>query len=284
MKVGFIGLGNLGRAIAGRLISEGIHLTVWNRTRARAEGLKADVADNPADLMSKCDVVFLNLFDSPAVSSVLSGDQGLLMGACKGKIVIDTTTNHFEAVPLFYAVLREAGADYLEAPILGSVGPASKGMLTIIVGGEKRTHDKVLPLRQKLASNIFHLEPPTMATRMKLVNNMALGSFMAAIAEAVAYGEASGIDPALVVEILAAGAGNSAVLNAKKQKLLDGDYSPHFSVNAIYKDLQYAQDLAEEVNKPMFMAGMARELFALARAQGKETSDFSVIHDILRKL
>jgi len=284
MKVGFIGLGNLGRAMAGRLISEGIHLTVWNRTRAKAEGLKADVADNPADLMSKCDVVFLNLFDSPAVSSVLSGDQGLLMGACKGKIVIDTTTNHFEAVPLFYAVLREAGADYLEAPILGSVGPASKGMLTIIVGGEKRTHDKVLPLLQKLASNIFHLEPPTMATRMKLVNNMALGSFMAAIAEAVAYGEASGIDPALVVEILAAGAGNSAVLNAKKQKLLDGDYSPHFSVNAIYKDLQYAQDLAEEVNKPMFMAGMARELFALARAQGKETSDFSVIHDILRKL
>ena len=284
MKVGFIGLGNLGRAMAGRLISEGIHLTVWNRTRAKAEGLKADVADNPADLISKCDVVFLNLFDSPAVSSVLSGDQGLLMGACKGKIVIDTTTNHFEAVPLFYAVLREAGADYLEAPILGSVGPASKGMLTIIVGGEKRTHDKVLPLLQKLASNIFHLEPPTMATRMKLVNNMALGSFMAAIAEAVAYGEASGIDPALVVEILAAGAGNSAVLNAKKQKLLDGDYSPHFSVNAIYKDLQYAQDLAEEVNKPMFMAGMARELFALARAQGKETSDFSVIHDILRKL
>jgi len=284
MKVGFIGLGNLGRAMAGRLISEGIHLTVWNRTRARAEGLKADVADNPADLMSKCDVVFLNLFDSPAVSSVLSGDQGLLMGACKGKIVIDTTTNHFEAVPLFYAVLREAGADYLEAPVLGSVGPASKGALTIIVGGEKRTHDKVLPLLQKLASNVFHLASPTMATRMKLVNNMALGSFMAAIAEAVAYGEASGIDRALVLEILAAGAGNSAVLNAKKQKLLDGDYSPHFSVNAIYKDLQYAQDLAEEVNKPMFMAGMARELFALARAQGKETSDFSVIHDILRKL
>jgi 3-hydroxyisobutyrate dehydrogenase len=284
MKTGFIGLGNLGRAMAGRLISEGVDLVVWNRTLKKAQGLKAVVASHPADLITKSDIVFLNLFDSAAVSEVFSGDNGLLAGACKGKIVVDTTTNHFEAVPLFYTLLHNAGAEYLEAPVLGSVIPASKGALTFLVGGSQAAFDKTRPILEKLAQHIFYLEKPTLAARMKLVNNLVLGSFMATIAEAVVFAEASGIDRAKVLDILAAGAGNSSVLNAKKTKLLDGDYSPHFSVNAIYKDLHYLQDLAEELKRPLFMGGLARELFGMARARGLEDSDFSVIHQVLSDL
>jgi 3-hydroxyisobutyrate dehydrogenase len=284
MKIGFIGLGNLGKAMAARLIAEGNDLIVWNRTMQKADGLAAERADSPATVATKADVIVLNLFDSAAVSAVISGDKGLMAGACKGKVIIDTTTNHFEAVPLFYEILTAAGADYLEAPVLGSVIPASKGTLTIVVSGRRSAFDRVRPVLDQLGKQIFFLERPTLATRMKLINNAVLGSFMATIAEAVVYGEAAGIDRAQVLEILGAGAGNSGVLNAKKQKLIDGDFAPHFSVAAIYKDLQYLQDLAEEIRKPLFMGGLARELFGIARSRGVAEKDFSVIFDVLRGL
>jgi 3-hydroxyisobutyrate dehydrogenase len=284
MKIGFIGLGNLGKAMAQRLISEGLDLVVWNRTIDKAKGLQAEIAKNPAEVMTKSEVIFLNVFDSGAVSAVLSGDNGLLRGKCEGRLVIDTTTNHFEAVPLFYELVEKSGASYIESPIFGSVLPASKGALTIVVSGDKKSYEKARPYLDKLGSNIFYLPTPTHATRMKLINNMVLGSFMTTIAEAAAYGEAAGIGRAKALEILGAGAGNSGVLHGKKQSLIDDNYAAQFTVDAIYKDLHYAQDLAEELKRPLFMAGLARELFGMARARGRGGDDFSAVFDMMNKL
>lgn len=108
MKTGFIGLGHLGSAMANRLISEGVKLTVWNRTREKATALGVPVAESPAKLISEVDILFFNLFDSEAVTEVINGKEGLLEGDCRGKIVIDTTTNHFSRVEDFYKEL-EAG-------------------------------------------------------------------------------------------------------------------------------------------------------------------------------
>jgi len=283
MKTGFIGLGNLGMAMAKRLISEGIDLVVWNRTTDKAKGLQAEVAKSPAEVMTKSEVIFINVFDSAAVSAVLSADDGLLKGKCEGRLVIDTTTNHFEAVPLFYELVEKSGAYYVESPIFGSVVPASKGTLTIVVSGDKKSYEKARPYLDKLGSNIFYLPTPTHATRMKLINNMVLGSFMATVAEAAVYGEASGIGRAKALEILGAGAGNSGVLHAKKQILVEDNYAAQFTVDAIYKDLHYAQDLADELKRPLFMAGLARELYGVARANGRGGDDFSAVFDVLHK-
>jgi 3-hydroxyisobutyrate dehydrogenase len=138
MKTGFIGLGCLGEAMAKRLSSLGVDLVVWNRTRAKAEDPRLPVAESPAELVSAVDMLFINLFDSEAVSSVLTGEDGLREGDCKGKIIIDTTTNHFARVAGFYEALEEKGAAYLESPVLGSVVPASQGTLTVLVSGRKR--------------------------------------------------------------------------------------------------------------------------------------------------
>jgi 3-hydroxyisobutyrate dehydrogenase len=284
MKIGFIGLGHLGKTMAQRLISEGLDLVVWNRTIEKAVNLQAEVAKYPAEVMTRSEIVFLNVFDSGAVSAVFSGDNGLLAGKCDGRLIIDTTTNHFEAVPLFYELAEKSGANYIESPIFGSVVPASKGALTIVVSGDKKSYEKARPFLDKLGSTIFYLPTPTHATRMKLINNMLLGSFMTAIAEAAAYGEAAGIGRARTLEILGAGAGNSGILHGKKQPLIDDDYAAQFTVDAIYKDLHYAQDLADELKRPLFMAGMARELYGLARAGGRGGDDFSAIFDVLHKL
>ncbi|MBU0985524.1 MAG: NAD(P)-dependent oxidoreductase [candidate division Zixibacteria bacterium] len=277
MKTGFIGLGSLGRPMAARLIEQGEDLVVWNRTLEKADGLAVEIAGSPADVITRSDTVVLNLFDSEAVEQVIVGDDGLLAGECDGKIVVDTTTNHFKAVPHFHDLLRANGAGYVEAPVLGSVIPASKGLLTIVVSGAKTDYERALPLLEKLGKHIFYLEAPGQATRMKLINNLALGSFMATIAEAVGLGDAIGLTREQTLDILAVGAGNSGVLNAKREKLIQCDYSTHFAVKTIYKDLHCLQDLASELQRPLFTGSITKELFASSIARGGAEDDFSAV-------
>ncbi len=284
MKTGFIGMGHLGKAMAGRLMAEGIELAVWNRTAEKAADLGAAIAASPADLAARADIIFLNLFDSEAVRSVVSGAGGILDADCTGKIIIDTSTNHFEDVTHFHEMLKEKGAYYLEAPVLGSVVPASQGSLSVLVSGEKHVYEKALPLLEKIGKNIFYLEKPALATRMKLINNLVLGSFMATLAEAVTFAEAAGIEKAYAIDMLLAGAGNSAVLHAKKEKLLKEDFSTQFSSALIYKDLHYLQDLAFSLKRPLFTGAVAKELFGMTFGRGMADQDFSAVYEVIKGL
>ena len=283
MKTGFIGLGHLGKAMAKRLISEGLELIVWNRTMEKASELETEIAESPSGVAAKADIVFMNLFDSAAVRAVLTDKGGLLEADCRGKIVIDTTTNHFRDVVFFHEMLRERGGSYLECPVLGSVVPALQGNLTVLVSGEATAYEKAKPLLEKIGKHIFYLEKPSLAVKMKLINNLALGAFMAAIAEAVAFGEKAGIEKKEVIDILSAGAGNSLVLNAKKEKLLTEDFSPHFSCSLIYKDLHFLQDLAWSLKMPLFTGSIAKELFGMTLARGMEGLDFSAIYKLMKE-
>ena len=282
MKVGFIGLGNLGSAIARRLIDQGVELTVWNRTRAKAEKLGATIAESPKQLISQVDVLFMCLTHSEAVEAVLIGDDGVLEGECRGKIVIDLTTNHFGRVEWFYEMVADAGGSYLESPVVGSVVPAQQGNLTVLISGDEATYDKVLPLIEKFGKHIFFLQEKTLATKMKLINNLALGAIMASVAEAVAFGEAAGLEKKKVLDILSVGGGKSLVLDAKSQKLLAEDFSPHFSVAMIYKDLHFLQDLAKSLGRPVFTPSIAKELYALAIAKDLGGDDFSAVYKVVR--
>lgn len=284
MKAGFIGLGHLGKTIAQRLIDEGVTLTVWNRTRDKAAGLEAGIAETPSHLLPDNDIIFVNLFDSGAVQSVMSGKGGLLEGDCRGKIIIDTTTNHFDSVGGFHELCEVRGARYLEAPVLGSVVPASEGKLTVLVSGDETAFETARPYLERIGKNIFYVVTPALATKMKLINNLVLGSFMATLSEAVSFGESAGLDKGKVLEILSAGAGNSGVLNAKREKLLKEDFSPHFSSALIYKDLRYLQDLAFALKRPLFTGSIAKELFAMVYAKNMEHLDFSAVYKVLSDL
>jgi 3-hydroxyisobutyrate dehydrogenase len=283
MQIGFIGLGHLGKAIAGRLIDCGQTLTVWNRSTGKTEGLQATIAASPAELARQSEIINLCLFDSAAVRSVFTQENGLLSTDLQGKIIIDHTTNHFRDVLAFHDLCAHAGAIYLEAPVLGSVVPAIQGALTVLVSGKKEGFTRAEPVLAEIGKHLFHLEAPGLATKMKLINNLALGSFMATLAETVAFGEKVGIDKATVLEILNVGGGQSLVLNAKKAKLLAEDFSPHFSNSLIYKDLHCLQDLAYEQHQPLFTGAVTKELFARAIAEGMESLDFSSIYKLFKR-
>lgn len=282
MKAGFIGLGYLGKAIARRLIAEEVELTVWNRTTEKCLDLGAPVAGTPSELAEREEVIFLNLFDSHAVRSVLAGRNGLLGADLSGKIIIDTTTNHFTEVLAFHAILNECAGWYVEAPVLGSVVPASQGNLTVLVSGEEAAFEKIKPYLDLIGKTIFFLPEQGLATKMKLINNLLLGTFMAAIAEATVLGEASGVDRSTALDIFGAGAGSSMVLNAKRQKLLEEDFSTHFSSALIYKDLHYLQDLAKSLRRPLFTGSLIKELFGMTFKDHKEGLDFSAIYEVFK--
>jgi 3-hydroxyisobutyrate dehydrogenase len=276
MHLGFLGLGHLGKAIAGRLQDTGHTLAVWNRTASKAVGMNVDVAASPASVGSKADVVFLCMFGSNAVRSVLSGEDGLLSGAISGKIIVDLSTNHFRDVLAFHELCREA------APVLGSVVPASQGVLTVLVSGGETGYEKVKPVLEDIGNHIFYLGEPALATKMKLINNLTLGAFMATIAEALSLGEDVGMEKKDVLDILSVGGGNSLVLNAKKGKLLQEDFSTHFSNALIYKDLHLLQDLAYEQKKSLFIGSVIKELYARTFESGIDQEDFSAIYKLFK--
>jgi len=280
--IGYVGLGNLGRAMAGRLEAVGETLTVWNRTPGRCDGLKAAVAETPAELMNRSQTVIVCLFDSAAVEQVFTAPDGLLAGECRGKLIIDTTTNDFRRVGAFHALCGKAGARYLESPVLGSVVPASQGKLTVVISGERSDYEEARPLFEKLGENLFYLGAPGRATRMKLVNNLVLGAFMATLAEALAAAEAAGLTKSEALDILAAGAGNSLVLNAKRLKLAEEDYAPHFSINAVHKDLGLMAALAETTGSRAAMATAAERLFGEASSRGLGDRDLAAIYAVLK--
>ncbi len=283
MAIGFIGLGNLGTAITTRLSQLGETLVVYNRNIEKIKNLGYEIVSSPKEILQKCDVIFLCLFDSEAVKQILTGDNGLLIEELKGKTIIDLTTNHYEEVLEFHKLVNDFGGNYLENPVFGSVAPALKGELTVVSSGKTEVFEVMKPILEKIAKEIFHLPVPSSATKMKLINNLCLGSFMATLAECTALAESCEIPKAKALEILGVGGGQSLVLKAKTQKLIDEDFSAHFSNNAINKDLHLLQDLAYNLKLPLYSAAIPKELFSKMKMMGKGEEDFSSIYQLFKK-
>jgi len=282
MKIGFIGLGNLGTAIATRLKQVGENVLTYNRTKQTAIDKGFDVVDTPKELLKTCNVIFMCLFDSPAVDNVFNMENGLLCDELKGKTIIDLSTHHYEEVLKFHELCEKAGAKYLENPVFGSVAPALSGTLTLVTSGKPEVFEEVEPLLEKLGKEIFFLEKQGSATKMKLINNLCLGSFMATIAECTSLAEACSIPKEEALNILGVGGGSSLVLNGKKQKLINEDFSAHFSNDAINKDLHLLQDLAYTLKRPLYSAAIPKELFSKMKMRGEGKEDFSSIYKLFK--
>jgi 3-hydroxyisobutyrate dehydrogenase len=284
MKAGFIGLGHLGRHLAARLIEDGVELLVWNRTPGKADGLGAELAASPAELISRVPAVFLSLADSPAVHAVLTGERGLLAGDCAGRLIVDTSTHHFQHVVRFHELAAERGAAYLEAPAAGSVAAAARAELSLFVSGQREHYEQALPYLEKLGNHLFFLGPPGLATKLKLIDDMVLGSLMATLGEALLLAEKVGLPRGRALEVLSAGAGASALLAEKREKLLAGDFTPQLTAAQMHRSLDLLADLGDEMRHSIFTGRMARELYSVALAKGYDELDLSVIYKTLEEI
>lgn len=284
LKAGIIGLGQMGKAIAARLRAEGVELFAWNRTLDKAREADLIVSDSPASVASMADAVILSLLDSRAVHDVMTMDGGLLSADLRGRLIIDTTTNRFHEVERFYRAFAEKGASYVEAPLIGSLIGAMTGGLTVLAGGDREALDRASPFLEKLSGEIIRMDRVGLATKAKLVDSLFLGVIAASTSEALSLAEKAGLDRASALEIFSKGAGRSAVLDAKREKLLKGDFCAHFRTSLMARDLECLKELASSMNAPVFMASVAKELFTLAMAKGAADEDFSSVYRAIKNI
>jgi len=280
VKLGWIGVGSLGRAMLIRLLEKGWKPVVWNRTPKKVEDLNVEKASTLEEVLEKSEIIGMCLHDSQAVKEVL---ERFLERGVSEKIIVDFTTNHFERVLYFHEMVSRRGGHYLETPVLGSVIPASKGELTILVSGKEDIFLKVKPLLECLSRKIFFFETPGKASQVKLINNMVLGGFLAVLSEAIALSEVMGFERKEILEVLEFGAGQSLVLSAKKNKFLQEDFSPHFSVKNMVKDLDYLSEMAQKERKSIPLTAEIRELYRIALKKDPE-KDFLFIWEVFRNL
>jgi 3-hydroxyisobutyrate dehydrogenase-like beta-hydroxyacid dehydrogenase len=285
-SVGFIGLGHMGGAMAKRLLAAGYSLTVYDRTKERAEEIAqqgAAVAQTPNDLAAQCEVVLLCVTDDAAQQHLMFGQDGALAGIRNGASVIDLSTVSPSASRRLHAAAHEQGAKMLDAAVSGSVPQVEQGALVIFVGGEQETYEQCRSLLQVLGKTIFYMGPSGSGTTMKLVANTLLGLGMQALAEAITLGEKAGLEKGLLLDVLE----QTAVLTpGQKAKLVNVEreaYPTQFALSLIHKDFRLILDEAYEASIPMPATAVAQQVYAAALAKEGD-ADFSILIRFMEEL
>ncbi|QWK10259.1 MAG: NAD(P)-dependent oxidoreductase [Thermoflexus hugenholtzii] len=279
-SLGFIGLGRMGTPMARRLLQAGHRLTVHNRTRSKAEALVAEGAqwaDSPRAVAQASEVVFMMLADSQASEAVLTGPEGVLAGAREGLIVVDMSTIAPAVSRRLAEQAARQGVTMLDAPVSGSVGPATEGTLTIFVGGPREAFEAVRDLLGILGRDIHYVGENGMGCAVKLAVNLILGVSIQALGEAFALGARAGIPPARLWEILSDLAVISPSLRNKGGKIVQGDFAPSFALRLMEKDLGLIVEFGRQVGASTPLAAVAQQTFLAAREHGWAEADYSAI-------
>jgi len=280
-KIGWIGLGHMGLPMAINLKNAGFDIKVWNRTIEKAKNSGLPYTETLEELIKDREIIITMLYDSNSVLDIYSK---IIKNNIKNKLFIDMTTVHPETAKNIANMIIKNEAYFLEAPVIGSVIPAQKGVLTILISGDENIYKNNLDIFSVLGKEIFFMGDYGMASTMKLINNAVLGSFFNVLCEAFIFAKKAGIDEKLTLKVLENGAGKSMVLDAKKEKLLNNDYSTHFSTGLIHKDLTYALDVANKLGVVSQFTAISREYYNSAKSNNLTDMDFSVVFEIFKKL
>ena len=286
-RVGFIGLGIMGRPMAGHLVSAGYEVTVWNRTRSKAADLvKAGArwAESPKEVASRSDVTITMVADTPDVLEVILGPNGIIEGIRPGAVVVDMSTISPAATREIARRLAEKGAEMLDAPVSGGEKGAIEGTLSIMVGGKPEVFERILPIFQRMGRNIVHLGDHGAGQVTKACNQLVLSLTILGVAEALTLARKAGVDPAKVRAALLGGFANSRVLEVHGQRMLDGKFEPGFRTRLYHKDLGIVMDTGRAVGMPLLRAGLAAQLFQAAMARGLGEMDYSVLARVIAEM
>ena len=287
MKIGFVGLGIMGSAMAANLIKGGFKVTVWNRSADKCillADLGAAVADSPRAVAACSDVVIAMMADPCAVLAVRDGAEGIIAGLKPGSGYLDMSTVDAETSIESARLAHEKGALFLEAPVAGSRKPAEDATLTIMAAGDRGLYDLSLPVLEKMGKKILFLGAVGGAARMKLANNLVMSGMLTALCEGVALAAGSGLDTAQFLDVLDSGAVANPMFRLKGPQIAaNKEFPTAFPLKHMQKDLRLALRLAEEVSQPLFVTATVNELFKTALAEGLGELDFAAVSRVVRK-
>jgi 2-hydroxy-3-oxopropionate reductase len=271
LKFGYIGLGLMGRPIALNLIKAGNDIAVYARREVSMQPLVDAGAipySSPAQLAQDCDIIFTNVSETKDVEEVVLGDQGIIEGAHPDSIVIDMSTISPLATRNIAARLKEKAIHMLDAPVSGGTQGAMDATLSIMVGGDKETFSKVLPVLQSIGKNIVHVGGHGAGQIAKACNQLVVAQTVAAIGEAFILARAAGVDPARVREALLGGFAGSKILQIHGQRMLDENYTPGFKARLHQKDMGIVQETAAALGLKLPGTGMTSSYIDELVAEG----------------
>ena len=287
MKLGFVGLGIMGSAMAANLVRAGFKVTVWNRSAGSCTplaALGADVGAWPRAVAEASDVVIAMMANPAAVAAIRDGADGIMAGLKPDSGFVDMSTVDGDTSLASAQMAHDRGALFLEAPVAGSRKPAEDATLTIMAAGDRALYDTALPALEAMGKKILFLGAAGNAARMKLANNLVMGGMLAALCEGLALAHNSGLDTAQLLEVLDAGAVANPMFRLKGPFIAaNRDFPTAFPLKHMQKDLRLALRLAEEVGQPLFATATVNELFKAALAQGLGEADFAAVSRAIRR-
>jgi 2-hydroxy-3-oxopropionate reductase len=287
LKIGYIGLGLMGKSMARNIMGAGFPLTVWNRSSPAIEELVkegATAATSPKDLASKVDVVLTNLPDSPDVLDVVFRADGVAAGLKIGGIFIDNSTIKASAAQEIARRLKEQGIFALDAPVSGGDVGAKNGTLTIMVGGDEATIEKVMPVLQALGKSITHIGDAGAGQVCKSANQIMVAAQMVAMAELLVFSEKCGVDPTKVVSAIKGGAAQCWSLDVKPPRIFAGNRTPGFKASMQNKDLNIVMDSAKEYGVPLPSTAVNAQLYRSMVQQDMGHLDNSAVLNVLEQM
>jgi 3-hydroxyisobutyrate dehydrogenase len=284
-SVALLGTGTMGAGMGNRLLAAGYPLAVWNRSPDRAAPLVdggATLASTPRDAAANADVVIAMVADDEASRTVWLGEAGALASVKPGMVAIDSSTLSPAWVAELATIVREHGCEFLDAPVTGSRPQAAAGELTFLVGGDVATLERVRDVLRAMSRAIVHVGPVGSGALLKLINNFVCGVQVAAIAEAVALMEKSGLVIDRALPVLQNGAPGSPLVKGVSQRMVDHDATFNFSLALMRKDLGYAMAVGDRFGVPLETAATAHRAFQRAIDQGLGGHDLSAAVEPLR--
>ena len=280
MKIGFIGLGIMGKPMAKNLLKAGHSIVCYDVNAANVADVVASGAvagKSSADVASQVPVVITMLPNSPHVKSVVLGKDGVLEGAKKGLVLIDMSSIAPLASQEVEKACAEKGVRMLDAPVSGGEPKAIDGSLAIMVGGEKALFDQMRDILLVMGASAVHCGPIGAGNTTKLANQVIVALNIAAVAEAFTLVRKAGVDPHLVFDAIKGGLAGSTVMNAKAPMMMDGNFKPGFKIDLHIKDLANAMDTAHSVGSPLPLTASVREMMETLHADGFGGDDHSAL-------
>ncbi len=287
MSVGFIGLGIMGRPMAGHLLAAGYPLTIFNRTRSKTAELAAagaTVADSPAAVAARSETVIIMVSDSPDVEAVVTGPGGVIEGIRSGSVVVDMSTVAPETDRRLDARLRERGARLVDAPVSGGDVGARNATLAIMAGGEAEALERVRPILATMGKAITHCGPVGAGQVAKLCNQILVGVTLAGVCEALLFARRNGLDPAVMIRAVEAGAAQSWQLQNLGPRIVGRDFAPGFMIDLIQKDLRLVFGAAGPAAAALPTTAVVHQLFMSAQAHGEGREGTQSLAKVLERL
>lgn len=270
-RVGFIGLGIMGRGMANNLLKAGFSVCVWNRTASRMDPFVeagAEAGSSPADVAAHSDIIVTCVSDTPDVEAVILGENGVIHGVSAGDLVIDCSTISPKVTREIAAKLNEKGVHMLDAPISGGSEGAAKGTLSIMIGGEAAQVERAMPVLQAMGQTITHVGDQGAGQMVKLVNQILVVGNALAMSEALVFAQAGGLDLRKTLDAVKGGAAGSWMLSNRGPQILERDWRPGFTVNLQQKDLRLVLEAADQLAVPLPGTSLVFNMYRPLEAQG----------------